>query len=71
MDCTYCLGDVEYDHTWRVPGIPPEPGEGFDVCHCGHERWTHSYHVLFCRRCPCYSFHRSGEFYDDIHDRWN
>jgi hypothetical protein len=55
-------------HGWRVPG---EPVESSDTCHCGHDISQHSFHVLFCRKCRCASFHLSGENYDDIHDRWN
>lgn len=75
--CTYCLGDVENGDEWRVPGEPVEGslwGNGDPMCHCGHTLGEyHSFHVLFCREpdCRCYSFHRSGENYDDIHDRWH
>jgi hypothetical protein len=68
--CDYCQGGPGEDDDWVVPGKPPEQKHP-DTCHCGHESNAHSFHVLFCPECPCYSLHFSGENYDAIHDRWN
>lgn len=65
-DCDYC-NDIPGD---LVPGEPIDNRWDID-CHCGHPWEAHSFHVLFCRRCECYSLHFPGETYDDIHDRWN
>lgn len=67
-ECHVCAGKMHDNVLLTVPG---EAGNDDDSCHCGHGWGDHSFHVLFCCRCNCDSYHHPGENNDQITERWN
>lgn len=71
-ECHICAGELHYNTLLTAPGELNNDDDDWDEeCHCGHDYGNHAFHSTFCRRCKCDSFHRAGENYDQITDRWN